>query len=181
MISHSKLYTFCHLTQNIYFSVQSNIGKASWRSPSLLSHDLKFRQWFYPSATYLRGYWKGSENGRVVTIGGNHFNPIRSTSCVVDFPLRTTRRFFRMVCTPQHWCHVISPYLQSVPSESDCKQGRKGDIWSSGGHWLDKGNLKPFLTNCYTIGAPACFLLRERNETFFSPGTFIYVTTLVPV
>ena len=36
--------------------------------PTFLSHDLKFRKQFYLSATYLRGYWKISENGRVVTI-----------------------------------------------------------------------------------------------------------------
>ena len=35
---------------------------------SFLSHDITFRKQFYLSATYLRGYWKGSENGRVVTI-----------------------------------------------------------------------------------------------------------------
>jgi hypothetical protein len=34
-----------------------------------LSHDQKFRKYLYLSATYLLGYWKGSENGRVVTIG----------------------------------------------------------------------------------------------------------------
>ena len=37
----------------------------------ILSHDLKFRKQLYLSATYLRGYWKDSENGRVVTIADN--------------------------------------------------------------------------------------------------------------
>ena len=41
--------------------------------PTFLLHDLKFRKQFYVSATYLRGYWKGSENGRVVTIAPTAF------------------------------------------------------------------------------------------------------------
>ena len=33
------------------------------------------------STTYLRGYWKGSENGRVVTIGNVH---VKILSCIDD-------------------------------------------------------------------------------------------------
>lgn len=113
---------------------------------------------------------------------GNHFNPIRSTMQLCSWffsheQLDASSGWFvhRSIDTTSY-LHTSEVSLRKVTANKG-----KREIIDPVGTPSCQESFNPLLANCYSIGTHLCFLLRERNETFFSPEIFIYVTTLGPV